>query len=118
VFGNVTRACLSSRGSLDLIEPQVSHRVEQRVRSDFERGSIDPVLARLAALDLPLVDSTDGRERIQAAIVLAAHGQWSAFEQLADLAEVDWRDVLVSAGLADEDWQARLVEQLGPDRAV
>jgi len=93
----------------------VSQRVEQRVRSDFERGSIDPALARLAALELPLVDSAAGRERIQAAVVLAARGRWSAFEQLAALAEVDWRDVLVAAGLANDDWRARLDDQLGSD---
>ena len=104
--------------SLDVIEPHVSQRVEQRVRADFERDSIDPVLARLTALDLPLIDSADGRERIQAAVVLAARGRWSAFEQLAELAEVDWRDALVAAGLADEDWRERLDEQLGRNPAA
>jgi hypothetical protein len=88
--------------------------VEQRVRTDFELGSIDEVLARLANLNLPLAESCDGRERIQAAVVLAAGGRWSAFQELAALAEVDWRDVLVAAGLADTDWQTRLEEQLGP----
>jgi hypothetical protein len=86
--------------------------------NNFERGSIDPVPARLTALDLPRVDSADGRKRIQAAVVLAARGRWSEFEQLAELAEVDWRDVLVAAELADEDWRTRLDEQLGPDPGV
>jgi hypothetical protein len=95
------------------MEPGVTQRVEQRFRSDFDGGSIEPALARLADLDLPLVDSADERERIQAAIVLAARGRWSAFEQLAELAEVDWRDVLVAAGLADEDWRTRLIDKLG-----
>jgi hypothetical protein len=109
---------MRSMDRLDVMEPHVTQRVQQRVRTDFERGSIDPVLARLTALDLPRVDSADGRERIQAAVVLAARGRWSEFEQLAELAEVDWRDVLVAAELADEDWRTRLDEQLGPDPAA
>jgi hypothetical protein len=72
-------------------------------------------IASLQTVDLPLAHSEDERERIQAAVVLAARGRWSAFEQLAELAETDWRDVLVAAGLADEDWRTRLDEQFGPD---
>jgi hypothetical protein len=89
------------------------------VKQDFETGSVAPVLARLEGLELPLADSQgeDGRERIQAAILLLADGRWSRFEHEADAAEADWRDVLVAADLAGEDWPERLNELLGPNQA-
>lgn len=96
---------------------RVSPRLEARVRRDFEAGSVDLVLVRLAELDLPGIGSDVARERIHAAVVLLARGRWAAFEQQALLAQADWRDVLVSAGLADDDWPQRLDEQLGAARA-
>jgi hypothetical protein len=92
----------------------VSERVERRVRRDFEPGTADAVLARLAALQLAGAVSDAGRERVQAAVVLGAGGRFAAFERQAALAETDWRDVLVAAALADDDWRARLDVELGP----
>jgi len=94
----------------------ISQRVESRVRDDFDGETADLVLSHLAALDLPLVDNEGTRERVHAAIVLLAQGRYAAFTQSAALAETDWRDVLVAARLADQDWQERLDEQLGPGR--
>lgn len=65
------------------------------------------MLSRLASLRFPLGENQD-RERIEAAIVLAAAGERARFDALAALAERDWRDVLVAGGLAHGDWPARL----------
>ena len=92
--------------------PRVSQRIEHRVRQDFGGASAEAVLNRLAAIDLPLLESEDGRERVQAAIVLLARGRRSAFEQQVALAEVDWRDVLVAAGLGNDDWREQLQTRL------
>jgi hypothetical protein len=63
--------------------------------------------------DLPEeVYGGQGRERIQAALVLAAHGTWPGLEDAVALARLDWRDVLVAGGLADDDWPQRLDEAL------
>ena len=78
------------------------------MRSDFEPGSVEPVLSRLADLE---------GERVQAAVVLLAEGHWPTFERQVTLAGTDWRDVLVAAGLGDDDWQECLNEQLGPSQA-
>jgi hypothetical protein len=51
-------------------------------------------------------------ERIQAAIVLLARGDPVKFDYAAELAEADWRDVLVFSGLGNEDWPARLEDEL------
>ena len=36
-----------------------------------------------------------------------------AFRRRLELAGIDWRDLLVGAGLGDEDWPRRLDEALG-----
>lgn len=96
-------------------------RLERRVRRDFaDPGSADNVLRQLA--ELPRRASYDpdvlASERVQAAIVLLARGDVLRLRQALDLAMSDWRDVLTAAGLADEDWPARLSRELGPDIAA
>ncbi|WP_207555842.1 hypothetical protein [Intrasporangium flavum] len=71
-------------------------------------------MARLGSIpeSLPLGGRQDP-ERLQAALVLPAHGSFEAFLDLVDLAEKDWRDLLVGAGLAGADWAERLDDALG-----
>ena len=66
------------------------------------------VLQQLAAFD---TDTTgQSAERVQAAIAIVArrHGLPYALE----LARIDWRDVLVMAGLGNEDWPGVLDDAL------
>ncbi|MFI5776590.1 hypothetical protein [Nocardia sp. NPDC051570] len=53
-------------------------------------------------------------ERVKAGIIMLANGSLTKFRSAVDLAETDWRDLLVAAGLAHEDWPARLDAELGP----
>jgi hypothetical protein len=69
------------------------------------------VLERLKTLKLPLAER-QSVERIQAAVVLIGAGDTERFRRAADLAEKDWRDVLVWSGL-DAGWEARLDDELG-----
>ncbi|WP_233225584.1 hypothetical protein, partial [Amycolatopsis sp. CA-126428] len=55
-----------------------------------------------------------GSERVQAAIVLLARGSIRRFRDAVTLSTQDWRDVLVAADLAHDDWPARLDQELGP----
>jgi hypothetical protein len=91
----------------------MTKRLRARIERDFPRGSVQPVIERLEALDLGGVDEP-GVERIQAAVVLLAAGDWYAFERAAHDAVIDWRDVLCAAGLENEDWPQRLEHALGP----
>lgn len=87
----------------------VSPRLEARVRRDFaQEGSADEVLRLLAEVN--------ESERVQAAIVLWAAGEIRRLRDSVNLTAMDWRDVLVRGGLADEDWAARLEAELGPAR--
>jgi hypothetical protein len=56
----------------------------------------------LASLDLRLAEK-QSLDRIQAAIVVLASADLPRFQRATKLAERDWRDVLVAAGLADGD---------------
>ena len=71
-------------------------------------------MSQLAELPetLPLASEQDS-ERLQAALVLPANGDYRLFLQQVELAQTDWRDALVAAGLGGEDWRARLDALLG-----
>jgi hypothetical protein len=63
---------------------------------------------------LQLVESgTQNRERVLAAVVLGAGADEDVLLRLIELSRVDWRDVLVSGGLANADWPERLNQSLG-----
>lgn len=92
---------------------KISPRVADRISQDFDTRDKAWVLDRLFSLDIG--SSQVGlNERVCAAIVLVADGDVDRFVNAAALAERDWRDVLVSAGLAGEDWRARLDDALRP----
>jgi hypothetical protein len=68
----------------------------------------------LTALDPPLHHSPDGDERICGAILIVADGDIDRLVDAAAEAELDWRDVLVRAGLEHDDWREELAGALAP----
>jgi hypothetical protein len=94
--------------------PEPTDRLRRRIQRDFPAGTAEEVIKRIAALP-PSATGKQNPERVQAALVLAARGQWRRFDALLRLLDQDWRDVLVAGHLADEDWPARLDAEL-PDR--
>lgn len=54
-----------------------------------------------------------GRERVQAAVVLASRGQWDRFVSVFHLLASDWRDVLMAGGLGEDNWRTVLDAELG-----
>jgi hypothetical protein len=96
----------------------ISRRVGRRVRRDFpEPGSASGVMGLLAGLpdragyDRGVLSS----ERVQAAAVVLAAGSVARLHEAIELAMTDWRDLLVAAGLADDDWPQRLDLELGTE---
>jgi hypothetical protein len=94
--------------------PEPTDRLRCRVQRDFRAGTAEELLKRIAALP-PSATGKQNPERVQAALVLAARGQWRWFDALLRLLDQDRRDVLVAGDLADADWPARLDAEL-PDR--
>jgi hypothetical protein len=86
----------------------VSARLQRRVARDFPQpGSAEEVVRLLA--------SVSDSERVQAAIVVAANGDLRELKREAELAAVDWRDVLINGDLARDDWPGVLDSELGSD---
>jgi hypothetical protein len=95
-------------------------RLARRIQHDFPApGAANGIITALDRLpDEAGYDPEHLRsERIRAAIVLLAAGDLAEFRKAVELAETDWRDLLVAAGLAHGDWPLRLDEALGPDDA-
>lgn len=94
---------------------ETSERVRRRVSSDFPHhaGLVAEALANFARDMLPS-EAADSApvERLQVAAVLHARGDLRQLQDAIALGRTDWRDLLVGAGLADEDWPARLAAEL------
>lgn len=86
----------------------VSDRLRKRVDRDFQQPGCSEQALRLLA-------DVSASERVQAAIIFAADGDFEELKRGAALALTDWRDVLVNGGLAHEDWREVLAARLGPD---
>ena len=82
-------------------------RLARRVRQDF---GDDAELVLAALVELPRDAAS---ERVQAAVVKLANGDLGRLDRQLKEARIDWRDVLVAAGFAHEDWPWRLDDYLG-----
>lgn len=90
-----------------------SPRIAERLAADF--GAAAPaMLSTLERLDVP---QQVGPERIHAAILLAAHGSPTLFQDALEHAREDWRDLLDRAGLADDGWAHAVDAEFGPTAA-
>lgn len=95
-----------SRG--DIIEcVHLTERLRRRIHNDFpNRGEAEEVVR--------LVGQAHESERVQAAIVLLAAGDTTMLHDSLMMAQEDWRDVLMGAELADDNWPTKLDQLLGP----
>jgi len=88
----------------------VTPRLRQRIRSDFGDGSFNEVLWALGCL--PGSDWPPG-ERLPAAVLLYADGDWHRLLAAVKEANMDWRDALMLGGLGHTDWPDRLKTEFG-----
>jgi hypothetical protein len=86
-------------------------RLARWIREHYP-GRGDLIVRRLSQLSVPLQDEPE--ERILAAVAMLGEGDPRRFEEAVRLAQLDWRDVLVAAELADGRFPARLDDLLGP----
>lgn len=86
-----------------VVAPRVQRRIERDFASLADAAQVGAIVAELS-----------DTERIQAAVVICAAGSIESATEAADLARVDWRDLLMNADLADADWPHRLFDELGP----
>lgn len=77
-----------------------SPRIVERLAADF--GAAAPGM--LSPLERLEISQQVDAERIHAAILLAARGSQTMFQDALEHAHADWRDLLDRTGLADENW--------------
>lgn len=77
-----------------------SPRIAERLAADF--GATAPSM--LSSLERLSVPPQADPERIHAAILLAAHGSQTLFQDALKHAIEDWRDLLDRASLAADGW--------------
>src|SRR5205823_1404882 len=85
---------------------RISPRLRRRVRQDFGLRA-GRVLYTLGHVEFPM-DHGEVTERLQAATVLLANGDLDRFDREIALGKTDWRDLLVAADLAHDDWPEKL----------
>jgi len=86
----------------------VTDLVRQQARKLFSPGEADLVISELETTRIPLVDDGTAPERIHLAILYLSNGDLREFDQTLNRGKMDFRDTLVSAGLAHEDWRVVL----------
>jgi hypothetical protein len=91
---------------------QLTPRLRKRIEHDFLPGSAKYLLSYLEGLSDGECGGK-GRERIQAALVLASRGRRDRFESMVQLLRMDWRDVLMPGGVGHDDWRAVPDRELG-----
>lgn len=88
--------------SLDL-----TPRLLRRITHDYP-SSAEHVVAWLQQVE----SGSQDRERVVAAVVLAAAGDEVELRRQIALSHLDWRDVLMNGGLANTDWPQQLDQRL------
>jgi hypothetical protein len=95
--------------------PAPTQRLVGRIARDFDPPRVPDVvrcLDDLAEKDYCRQDP----ERVQAALVLAAAGDYRRFVSMVTLLRTDFRDALLAGGLGHGDWPERLDAELGAPR--
>lgn len=92
----------------DSLSPRLARFLEARYD-----GDADAAAERLRAAHADGVADTQDPERVLAALAIVGEGTLEGVDAALALARTDWRDLLVSAGLAHEDWPAVLDRLLG-----
>jgi len=77
----------------------------------FGRTDAETVISEIGALDEQDFDYQDP-DRIVAAILIFAMRNVTNIARTIRSVTVDWRDLLIGAGLADDDWPSRVEELL------
>ena len=86
-----------------------SPRIVERLSHDF--GGAAPRM--LSTLERLKITSQVDPERVHAAILIAARGNQTLFQDAVEHAQSDWRDLLDRSGLADDSWRPMVDDEFG-----
>jgi hypothetical protein len=97
-----------------LSEERMSMSVEAKLRSRLPVAEAEAAIRLLSALGSPESSAAfiETRIRVQIAIAMLADGNLEKVDLWVKQSEIDWRDTLVAAGLAEANWR-RVAKQAG-----
>ena len=78
--------------------------IVKEIQRTFAAADRDYVTAKLASTGLPM-GAVAPSPRVHAAILWLAKGDRAKFDEVLAGACADWRDTLVAAGLANQNWK-------------
>ncbi len=90
---------------------QISKSMTNFIMRTFGRTDAETVVSEIGALDEQDFDYQDP-DRIVAAILIFVMKNVTNIAGTIRSVTVDWRDLLIGAGLADDDWPSRVEELL------
>ncbi len=93
---------------------ELTERTLHRLQRDFKASELDRARYIIESVDIGGHDETQGSERIQVAMLILAGRNLDRLLEAAVLTETDWRDLLVDADLADDDWRPKVDAYLAP----
>jgi hypothetical protein len=82
----------------------VTDLVKQHVHKLFPPDEAELVIAELASAHWAACRDGEDAERVYFAVLHLSGGDLRKFDQVFRGGRIDWRDILVEAGLADSDW--------------
>jgi hypothetical protein len=93
-------------GQLDRSMMRISIEMASLIREVFPAVEVEPILGALSSLEED--DSPDPNQVIGAILILLKNHGHAELDAIVRLAARDWRDLLMGAGLADDDWAFQL----------
>jgi hypothetical protein len=84
--------------------------IVKEIQRSFAAGDREYVTAKLASTGLPM-GAVAPPPRVHAAILILANGERARFDDALAVACADWRDTLVAAGLANQNWKLVLAKR-------
>jgi hypothetical protein len=85
---------------------RISKEMKSLIRDVFPAVEAEPILTAVASLEED--DSPESNQVIGAILILLKEGGPARLDAIVGVAARDWRDLLMGAGLADDDWAFRL----------
>ena len=87
----------------------VTPRVRRKIDKLFDPQSASEIMRLLESASLPLINNNG--ERVHLAVLHLSQGDREKFDEALKIAQIDWRDTLVAAGLANGNWPEVLRER-------
>jgi hypothetical protein len=80
--------------------------VEKKIRATFPAQEAEVAISALSGMTMPPLNKewTTTRARVQVAIFMSSKAHLERLLSGVAGAEIDWRDTLVSGGLAESNW--------------